>query len=188
MQAGPDLPPAEQEAARCIWRSALGAAVSRASDLAKLGVHKQWVNRLLEPFAYLDVLVTSTEWENFLLLRDHPDAMPEMQELARKMRTALNESIPTPLVVGDWHIPYGGRMPIGIPPATARRIAVARCARVSYSNHDGLIDLEADLALTKRLQEAKHWSPFEHVAKCMRPDAFFANFRGWRSLRHHLTC
>ena len=32
-------------------------------------VHKQWVNRLLEPYMWHTVIVTATEWENFFALR-----------------------------------------------------------------------------------------------------------------------
>src|SRR5262249_41186442 len=78
--------------------------VARAFDAA--GYHKQIVNRLLEPFSHINVVVTSTEWDNFFALRDHPHAQPEMQVLARAMKEAMSDSTPRPLRLGQWHLPY----------------------------------------------------------------------------------
>ena len=39
------------------------------------------MNRLLEPFSHITVVVTGTQWSNFLALRDDPDAEPHIQIL-----------------------------------------------------------------------------------------------------------
>lgn len=54
---------------RSEWLMARRLAVQQATQLTKIGVTKQLANRLLEPFMYHKVLVTSTEWENFFELR-----------------------------------------------------------------------------------------------------------------------
>ena len=46
------------------------------------------------------------------------------------------------------------------------KIATARCARLSYMTFDGEIDYEKDVKLYEQLLKSKHFSPFEHVAKC----------------------
>jgi len=51
------------------WNQAKHAALGRAHDLNQYGATKQLVNRLLEPFSYIEVLATGTEWENFFQLR-----------------------------------------------------------------------------------------------------------------------
>jgi uncharacterized C2H2 Zn-finger protein len=51
------------------WYSALEVAVKAAKQLNYMGVTKQLCNRLLEPFMWHTVIVTSTEWENFFALR-----------------------------------------------------------------------------------------------------------------------
>lgn len=56
------------------WNMAALQAAKIAEAMSEAGYHKQVVNRLLEPFQYIEVVVSSTEWENFFLLRDHEDA------------------------------------------------------------------------------------------------------------------
>lgn len=51
------------------WLMIRDKVVEAAVLLYSLGVTKQLCNRLLEPFMYHTVLVTSTEWENFFQLR-----------------------------------------------------------------------------------------------------------------------
>lgn len=49
--------------------SALHHMIDVASELNNYGVTKQLANRLLEPFMWHTIIVTSTEWENFFKLR-----------------------------------------------------------------------------------------------------------------------
>jgi hypothetical protein len=51
------------------WLNASKSAIHQAKNLNALGVTKQLCNRLLEPFMYHKVLVSGTEWENFMTLR-----------------------------------------------------------------------------------------------------------------------
>jgi len=79
-----------------VWRSARDAAVGHALALAKLDAHKQFANRILEPFATISTVLTMTEdqWGHFAGLRDHEAAEPTFQALAReivKNLTALGE-------------------------------------------------------------------------------------------------
>lgn len=170
------------------WFQAAETACDFAEALAELGVHKQLANRVLEPFAHVTTLLSSTTWENFLELRDHPAAQQEMQQLAAAIRHALDASQPTPVAHGDWHLPF---VTADDPPEleTRRQLSVARCARVSLLNHDGQSDRAADLALYQRLATARppHLSPFEHVATPLSTaDAACANFQGWQQWRASL--
>ena len=184
------------------WCKAASAAAGYAEYMAEQGLHKQVVNRVLEPFQIMHAVVTATEWDNFFAQRLHPDAQPEIQELAKVMKAAMDESSPRVLVPGEWHLPYVARYDDdGNPsyyddPTNACLISAARCARVSYLNHDKTEpDAEKDLALAKKLLAAGHMSPFEHQAKPLwnnNPQAegvthidtrtntlWSANFRGW---------
>jgi thymidylate synthase ThyX len=51
------------------WIIARDSAIDQAEGLYDKGITKQLCNRLLEPFQYITVLVTATEWENFFKLR-----------------------------------------------------------------------------------------------------------------------
>ena len=59
--------------------------------MEKLGIHKQHINRILEPFQYINVIVTATDWDNFLNLRLASDAQPEMQDLARAIKGEMDK-------------------------------------------------------------------------------------------------
>ncbi len=164
------------------WLWARDRAVEAARAFAKAGYHKQIVNRILEPFGYISVVCTATEWDNFYALRCHPDADPTMRELAVLMKLAMDHSEPAFKQVGEWHLPYGEWWNID-----AAMISAARCARVSYLNHDGTKpDPVKDLALAQRLLESKHMSPFEHQARVthnIHEDGLWGNFTGWDQFR-----
>ena len=59
------------------WRNAAKKAANSATTLLNLGLHKQIVNRVLEPFTYIDVVVTATDYANWFALRLDKDAQPE---------------------------------------------------------------------------------------------------------------
>lgn len=50
------------------WLNLMEEAVRVAKAFSDAGYHKQIVNRLLEPWAHINVLVTGTQWSNFLAL------------------------------------------------------------------------------------------------------------------------
>lgn len=153
--------------------------------------HKQVFNRLLEPWQYISVIVTSTEWDNFFELRNHPDAQPEIQELAREMKYAMDNSKPTERYT---HVPYitgSDRIALGQDASTGRlmQISTARCARVSYFTHDKQIpEIEKDLKLFNDLVGSVpiHASPTEHQATALDSEEFNKNFRGWSQFRNEV--
>jgi Thymidylate synthase complementing protein len=167
------------------WLQARDFAVHAARAFDAAGYHKQIVNRLLEPFSHINVVVTATEWRNFFALRRHPDAQPEMRILADAIHEAMALSSPARLDPGGWHLPYvdrdattetlknqrwtfastrvpGSAMDLGLV-----RISAARCARVSYLTYEGKVPtIDADLELHEKLVSAEpmHASPLEHQA------------------------
>lgn len=181
MQAGEEVSPAVRAEGEEIWRHALDDISWRVNELNELGIHKQVVNRLIEPFQFITVVVTATEWQNFFDLRDHPAAQPEIRVLAQVMKEAMLNSTIDWLGDDGWHIPYVPKYDAeGNPsyydqPDDAIKSSVARCARVSYKTHDGAEpNLEADIQLYTMLKESRHLSPFEHVATPMAGDMMFS--------------
>lgn len=106
MQSGAALEGVELREAMTTWMEARNSAVGYADRLAKLGVHKSLCNRLTEPFMWITVLYTSTEWRNFFRLRCHPKAEVHFQLIAGMMREAISKSVPQVLGAGEWHLPY----------------------------------------------------------------------------------
>ena len=184
-------------AARHWWKAAREEAIARAKVGIQIGLHKQIINRILEPFSSITVICSGTEYQNFFAQRCHPDAQPEIQALANKMKLAYDASKPLELPDGAWHIPLitDEEWVCGFK-ATAEtneletmiKIAVGRCARVSYLNHDGDRNITDDIKLHDRLLTSKpaHLSPFEHVAIALPDSEKRANFRGWESYRFRL--
>ncbi len=174
-------------AAESAWEEARVACVAAATKLSELGVAKETANRLLEPFAYQKVLVTATDFANFLRLRLSEDAQPEIQQLARFLDTALKESTPEYTTEYEWHLPYIPDSLNHLSIDVLRNICAARCARVSYCSHDGTIDINKDLKLAEDLRIAQHSNPYEHAATPGGRDDYrdqrFANFIGWKSSR-----
>lgn len=131
----------------------------------KYHLHKQVLNRYLEPFLNTKEVVTSTEWDNFFTLRLASDAEPHIQELAALMKEGLEQSIPKLVKENGAHLPYvteeeKAKYPIN----TLMKISSARCARCSYKAFDGTIDIDKDISLFNKLRDGKHFSPMEHIA------------------------
>ncbi len=186
MQAHQLLDGEAAQSAEAAWLAARDAALAHAEQLRATGVHKQIVNRVLEPWMWASVIVSSTTYENFFALRCHADAQPEIKRLADLMRTALQASTPVPRTAGEWHLPFVGPEDAELPLDIRKQVSVARCARVSYLTHVGTRDIEADKLLHQRLLEAGHWSPFEHVAVADAGGQCFNNFGGWQAYRHQM--
>lgn len=146
-------------------------------------IHKQYLNRYLEPFTTVTQLITGTEWDNFFKLRMAQDAQPEMQDLAHEMFSQMNNHEPSKTMM---HLPYIHAEDLQkYDMELLVKISVARCARVSYKAYTGQDDLEKDLRLYKRLYDRGHRSPFEHVAIAVSGQQFY-NLNGWRSLRYDI--
>ncbi len=184
--------------AKIIWIEARDKAIQSVLALNKLGLHKQICNRILEPWFNIRIILSGTEFENFFALRVHKDAQPELQALATLMLEQYNQSEPKRLIEGEWHIPFGDKIDIhkieSLPIFSKSimldeyrvKIAVARCARVSYFNYEGKDDYEADIKLCDRLFGSipRHLSPTEHVAMATDNSDFIGNFRGFKQFRY----
>jgi thymidylate synthase ThyX len=183
MSASELLSEEEAEDAKSVWLTARDAAVAHAKALLELKVHKQVLNRVLEPFLWHTVIVTGTEWNNFFELRCAPTAQPEIREAALRMRDAMIASTPRTVGLGKWHLPLVQDDERNLDTETLKEISAARCARVSYLTHDGTREIAKDLELFERLKTDRHLSPFEHVATPTLDTDFHANLRGWIQMR-----
>lgn len=208
MQAGGEIPERMHDLARQLWLDACDNALRYADMLANIGrtffqfypllaqpgdeeikIHKSIPNRITEPWMWITVVMSATEWKNFFRLRCHPDAEIHFQKIAGMMRDALDASVPAFRNPDEWHLPFvqpDERESIKDIDQLAK-ISTARCARVSYLTHDGKRSAEADLALFSRLCQGSgfgHWSPHEHVAAASsHRDHRSGPFVGWTQYR-----
>lgn len=189
MQAATQLSSLRSAICRRIWLLARWPAILAAYALTLLGLHKQDANRLLAPWQWVDAVVTGNDWawQAFDALRRHPEADPKIQRIAELIWEARNQSQPTLLDWGCWHLPYYAGRPKSERTISLAWAAAGACARVSYAAFDGTHSDAANVELAKRLGEARpgHLSPFEHCLVAHRDDR--SNLQcirgGWRTFR-----
>jgi hypothetical protein len=177
-----------------------------SDEVLSTRIHKSLPNRLAEPFAWITVIMTATEWKNFFRLRCHPDAEIHFQTIAGMIRDAMAASTPIPppsiTVFGhsgdgfeereeSWHLPFVtgydlDELLVDYGIEQVKAISTARVARVSYLTHEGKRDPAKDLDLFKRLSDGSgygHFSPYGHVAKAESTLVRSGPFVGWSQFR-----
>jgi thymidylate synthase ThyX len=198
------------------WKDARDSAIDYALAFADAGYHKQITNRILEPYKMMKVVCSGTEYDNFFWLRCHPDAQPEIRELADMMYEALELNEPKELMEDEYHLPYVTKgvwdmcesyRTYADTTELALKVSASCCAQVSYRMMD--TSLEKALKIYDMLVSSQpiHASPFEHQARPVTDDdiKFFedrteiglthvdyngeywsGNFRGWVQHRHEI--
>lgn len=171
--------------AKCIsaWLDARDSAIKHALKLKELGLHKQIVNRVLEPFQMMKTLVTATSFDNFFNLRCHKDAQPEIKALADIMYQVMQKSKPIQLKHGEWHTPYvehtrsetgkiqyytetdGNYIELSLNDAI--KVSCSCSAQVSYRKNDTSIKKAKDIYDKLINSNPVHASAFEHCATPM---------------------
>ena len=138
-------------------------------DVVIPNVHKQTVNRLLEPFMWHEMLITSSYWENFFKLRMDEAAQPEIQAIATLMYEAMYASVPD---IFPEHIPFVKREQHTSLRALFHDLkkSAAECARISYVDRSTAGNKDGSEDLATRLLSKGHMSPFEHQA--IDPDIY----------------
>ncbi len=152
-------------ASHLVWNTHMRASVMASKALNLLGVHKQWANRLMEPHAHIQTLITATDWDNFFSLRCATDAQDEINELAWAIKYAMDASKPKELVQGKWHLPFIKDGERDESTDTLKMISAARCARISYLTDNGFVgEKSKELDRAVKLRDSRHSSCFEHQA------------------------
>ncbi len=170
------------------WKMMANEAADWAQAWADAGYHKQIVNRVIEPFSFITVVITATSWDNFYALRAHADAQPEIQDVAETMLKIIGD-VPVRFIdstdfsdQASWHLPFVSldeRHKFAVPLLLA--MSAARSARTSYLTHDKKNpSWEQDDGLYRRLVESepRHASPLEHQAGNSGKNERCRNFDG----------
>lgn len=189
MQSGAELEAPNRQYATDVIQDLCKHSLQECKKLWELGVHKSIINRYLEPWSYISVLMTATEWKNFFRLRIHKKAEKHFNMLAQMIKQVIDASKPTSICWGGWHLPYieDGEMPLDV----RKKVSAARCARLSYLTHDGVLDVAKDLQLFDTLISADgddniiHAAALEHVACASQKGT--GPYNGWRQFRHEFA-
>lgn len=190
MQAAEQLSVPELLQASELWGNIARISCDVARKFDELKLHKQVSNRILEPYQMIKVVCTATTYDNFFHLRKHPDAQPEIKELATVMWDAYGKSNPLAIGPSEWHVPYILRednehglsyyiweeqdnlekqvVKTYLTADQAIMISASCCAQVSYRILNTDIAKAQDIFM--RLVESKpvHASPLEHQATPMK--------------------
>lgn len=169
MQAKEELNEEEKAIALALWIAAGRCMITFTEKLQQLGLHKQLTNRISEAFQYVRVCLSGTDWANFYWLRDHGDAQPEIQAVARAMIEAKERSEVRVLSNGEWHVPYykGGVWTKDDNDFTleqALKISTSCCAQTSFRKNDDTIEKAERLFGMFFESDHIHASPAEHQA------------------------
>lgn len=166
------------------WKSTIYSNLARAYAMDMVGYHKQIVNRLIENYSYIRVVLSATNLTNLFHQRIHHAAEPHIRELAIRMYEAIQNSEPETLKNGEWHLPYIRTKRINgtlyyfrmgdeefqhaLTLQAAQRISIACCAQVSYRNLDDSAEkVEKIFNMLTTEGEPGHYSPFCHQAMPM---------------------
>jgi len=182
MSATEVLTGAELQEAKDVWFDLAAMAFEGSKRLNELGLHKMWSNRPTEAYSRIKVVITGTEWDNFLWLRDDPDAaQPEIVELAQKIKSEFLESTPMVLRPGHAHVPYvqrqinaAGEMIYslavdgGITLEDALKISASCACQVSYRRMNDSYDKAMEIYGKLFSGPKPHLSPTEHQGIAMK--------------------
>lgn len=200
-----------------VWQQAAIDAVNSAAALKALGLHKQIVNRVLEPFQWMKTIVTATEFDNFFWLRCHPDAQPEIRVLAELMLKEYTKNMPKLLNYNEWHLPYisvhnakyysvdeNQRTKGELTLEEAKKVSSSCCAQVSYRKLDDSLEKATKIYDQLVTMVPVHASPFEHIAtpiqnqnqievthRDIKGHLWSGNLKGWAQYRQSIdghTC
>ena len=122
--------------------------------------HKQNINRYLEPWMRVSVIITATEWDNFFKLRTHHTCQDDFRSYAIEMERLYHTTPSKNLTFGDWHLPYE---------KFSVQANTAKVAGISYANHNKDKTESELLNLHDRLWTDRHLVPFEHCATPVVP-------------------
>jgi thymidylate synthase ThyX len=150
--------PEQTKKLEALWKQAMDFSISTANTFMELGIAKEVVNRLLVPFQWITLLINGNEaaYNNFFNLRCEKNAQFEIRKIALMMKSVYEKHKPESKF---FHLPFIERQ---METVKSIKISAARCARVSYYNHDGVATTpDADIELANRLKKDLHMSPFE---------------------------
>lgn len=158
------------------YESALHQMLFYSESLTFNKVSKQYVNRLLMPFSYSEVIVTgdSFAWQDFFRLRTAENVEPNFRYIAQLMSDLYQSNQPKHLEIGEWHYPF--KLIEGLEVKQDLIVSMSCCARISF-DIDRNESYEKHYERSKRIFESGHVSVSEHQYRV--PDEFDFNFNNF---------
>ena len=153
------------DSAKFLWNNAKEKMCDTATLLNDESCHKQVTNRVLEPFQFINQVVSATDWDNFFYLRIDKGAQPEIQCLAKCIYEAMQYNTPV-LRRDSYHLPFIDKEMLekyGLKDSI--KISASVIAQSSYRKEDRSLK-KAEIIYDKLVNSRPlHSSPFEAIAK-----------------------
>lgn len=172
------------------WELSAYSASEFAQAFSDAGYHKQVANRLLEPYQFMNTIVSMTDIDNYFHLRLHKDADPTFVNLTECMYDAYNQSNPQIIQDGDYHLPFIEKRydvvsddimyfadGIQIDLSTAIKVSISVCCQVSYRKDDMSIEKALKIYDMLVTMSPIHASPLEHIAKPFTNDEWLTRLQ-----------
>lgn len=177
MQASKELTGDNLNIAKVLWQKGIDQSIELVKEFDKIGLHKQLASRWLETGQMIKIVISGTDWDNMLWLRNDDAAQPEFHELAKCIQECFDKSVPELLSPGEWHLPYintyrdssdkliyvdstGGALSLD----DARKISASCCAQVSYRKLDDTKEKALEIYDKLFSGTKPHMSPTTHQA------------------------
>lgn len=174
------------------WITFKNETIKNCRMLEQLGLHKQYVNRLLMPFSLSDVIVTGDNFAflNFFKLRCTLDTEPNFRKIANQMFTLYKNNVPKFIDTNEYHIAFDDEIDKDIKGLDRLLVSASMCARISY-NIDKKESLEKHIERAIKCYKSGHYSIFEHQARPMlkserNSEEYRSNVKDWILLRKDL--
>jgi len=154
-----------------------------------INLHRQLINRDLEPYLWANTILTGDDFDNFFALRNDYEADPAIQVLAAKMQEAYNDSSPEKLAKGVWHLPLltqeekEDSVMMGPDSTYWAMVSAGRC---DLQPKDITVDYKDPDEYHQRAEHIAHighLSPLEHPCQNLDNDKTVGNLRGWKQVR-----
>ena len=178
--------------AKRIWRKHRKQSLRAHWALDKLGLHKQWTNRLTETHGHIKGIITvnHTCFQHMYEQRvAQPGAQPEILKLVACMARADRQVEAREIGIGQWHIPYFEELAImgyDMDSTLMLEASAVCCAQVSYRNFNP--DRESVERISHKLIAYGHLTPWEHVATPYNPVIYnkLSTFESFDTIRARL--
>lgn len=173
-----------------LYKKAMLYNMNIVKKLEKLGIHKQYSNRLLMPFSYSNVIITGDEltFKHFFKLRTDKSAEPNIRKIAIEMQELYNKNLYNHKInildINEWHIAFDNDIDKSIQGLDRLLVSASLCAKISYNTQDNTDTIEKHLERAKMCYNNGHYSIFEHQARIMTNTELFedwckSNVKNW---------
>jgi hypothetical protein len=163
-----------------IWSDAYKAVLECCNQLQSIGTSERLTRVLLQPFQYVTVLMTATEWQHFISIIKNIEEYHAVL-LANTINAVLHESIPELIQPGHWHLPFISKDELNLGLDYVKKLSASRCVQFGRDLKSYSTKSYSDLVTRK------DWVHLEHVCTpSLTPASYCGPLKGWTTFRSQI--